>query len=168
RRPPGSSQTAAARQAIASFDPNLPVIHAQTLEDATAIGLLPQKIAAWIAGTVGTVGLLLAALGLYGLTAFSVAQRTREIALRMALGASREAVLSLVLRQSGRLAVIGTAIGLALAIGLGMLVRSLLVGVGSIDPLAFGVATVLLTGVLLAASWLPARGAGRGDPVRAR
>jgi hypothetical protein len=66
------------------MNPTLPVIHAQTLEEATAIGLLPQRIAAWIAGSVGSAGLLLSALGLYGLAAFSVVQRTRELALRMA------------------------------------------------------------------------------------
>src|SRR4029450_3351978 len=134
RRPPGSSQTAAARQAIASFDPNLPVIHAQTLEDATAIGLLPQKIAAWIAGTVGTVGLLLAALGLYGLAAFSVAQRAREIALRMALGATRGSSPALVLVPSARLALVGGSVGFAMALGVGMVLQSLLIGIRPIDP----------------------------------
>ena len=95
---------------------------------------MPQKIAAWIAGSVGTVGLLLAALGLYGLAAFSVAQRTREIALRMALGATRESVLALVLRQSARLALIGGAVGLAMALGVGMVLQSLLIGIRPIDP----------------------------------
>jgi predicted permease len=115
RRSTDASRITEMRQAVVGFDPMLPVIHTQTMKDATAIGLLPQRLAAWIAASVGSIGLLLAALGLYGLTAFSVAQRTREIALRMALGASREAVLSLVLRQSGRLAIAGTAIGFALA-----------------------------------------------------
>jgi putative ABC transport system permease protein len=167
RRSTSSSRIAEMRQAVVGFDPMLPVIHTQTLKEATAIALLPQRIAAWIAASVGSIGLLLAALGLYGLTAFSVAQRTREIALRMALGASRKAVLSLVLRQSGRLAIVGTAAGFALAVGLGMLLRSLLVGVGSVDPVAFGVATLILSGVLLAASWVPARRASRLDPMRA-
>ncbi|MBA3270832.1 MAG: ABC transporter permease [Acidobacteria bacterium] len=155
------------RAALVAFDPNLPVIHTQTLEEATAIGLLPQRLAAWIAGTVGIIGLLLAALGLYGLTAFSVAQRTREIAVRMALGATRDVVLSLVLRQSARLALAGAAVGLALAVGMSVMVNSLLVGVGSIDPYAFGLATALLSGVLLAATWVPARRAARMDPMRA-
>lgn len=167
RRAPGSSQLAAMRQVVRAFNPALPVIYAQTLDTATAIGLLPQRIAAWIAGGVGTVGLLLAALGLYGLTAFSVAQRTREIAVRMALGATREAVLSLVLRQSARLAGIGAVVGLALAIGVSVLLQNLLIGIQPIDPLAFGTATVLLVAVLLAASWAPARRASKMDPMRA-
>jgi ABC-type antimicrobial peptide transport system permease subunit len=111
--------------------------------------------------------LLLAALGLYGLTAFSVAQRTREIALRLALGATREAVLSLVLRQSARLAVIGAIVGLALAIAVSTLLQSLLIGVRPLDVRAFGIATGLLGAVLLLASWAPARRASRMDPMRA-
>jgi putative ABC transport system permease protein len=167
RRPAGSSRIAELRKAVSAFDPMLPVIHTQTLKAATAFGLLPQRLAAWIAGVVGTIGLFLAAFGLYGLTAFSVAQRAREIAVRMALGASREAVLSLVLRQSARLALIGTTIGLGLAIAASSLLGSLLVGIGAVDPLAFGIATVLLSAVLLAASWAPAQRASRMDPMLA-
>ena len=155
------------RKAVATLDPDLPVIHAQTLKDATAIGLLPQRLAAWIAGSVGTIGLLLAALGLYGLMSFSVAQRTRELAVRMALGASRRGVLSLVLKQASRLALIGAAVGFILAIAASQLLSSLLIGLGPVDPLAFGAATVLLIGVLLVASWVPANRAAHMDPMRA-
>ena len=167
RRAPGPSRIAELRKAVIAFDPNLPVTYTQTLKDYTALALLPQRLAAWIAASVGTIGLLLAALGLYGLTAFSVAQRTRELALRMALGASREAVLSLVLTQSARLATVGAVVGLALAVGVSVLLQSLLVGVGTIDPIAFGLATLVLMGVLLAATWSPARRASRMDPMRA-
>ena len=73
---------------MAQVEPNVPIVMLQSFEAAAAIGLLPQKLAAWIAGSVGTIGIFLAALGLYGLMAFLVAQRTREIAIRMALGAS--------------------------------------------------------------------------------
>ena len=73
---------------MTQVEPNVPIILLQSFEDAAGIGLLPQKLAAWIAGSVGTIGIFLAALGLYGLMAFLVAQRTREIAIRMALGAS--------------------------------------------------------------------------------
>jgi predicted permease len=167
RRTGEASRLTDLRRAVVAFDPNLPVIHTQTLEEATTLALLPQRLAAWIAGSVGTIGLLLASLGLYGLTAFAVAQRTREIALRMALGATREHVLSLVLRQSGLLALIGAGIGLGLALAVSRLLESLLVGVGSVDPIAFGVATLLLLAVLVAAAWAPARRAAGMDPMRA-
>lgn len=167
RRTSSESRIASARAAVRAFDPSLPVVFAQTLEQATAVGLLPQRLAAWVAGSVSTVGLLLAALGLYGLTAFAVAQRTREIALRMALGATRESVLRLVLRQAARLALTGAIVGLALAVAIGIALQSLLIGIQPIDPIAFAAATLLLTGVLLAASWAPARRAANFDPMRA-
>lgn len=167
RRASDDSRIAAARQVVRTFDAALPVVHAETLEQATAIGLLPQRLAAWVAGGVGSVGLLLAALGLYGLTAFAVAQRTREIAVRVALGATRRSVLALVLLHSARLAGVGAGVGLGLALGISLLLRSLLIGIQPIDPLAFGAATMVLTVVLFAASWVPARRAARMDPMRA-
>jgi len=137
--------------------------------DATAFGLLPQRIAAWVAGSVGVIGLFLAALGLYGLTAFLVAQRTREIAIRMALGATHGQVLSMVLRQAGRLGVIGGAVGLVLATGLGRVVQSLslLVEVQPSDPLTVVGTLVVMAGVLLLASLYPARRAARTNPAMA-
>jgi predicted permease len=167
RRAGSGSRISELRKVVASLDPNLPVIHAQTMKDATAIGLLPQRLAAWIAGSVGAIGLLLAALGLYGLTSFSVAQRTRELAVRMALGASRRSLLSLVLGQASRLALIGAAIGFALAMAASRLLNSLLIGLGPVDPMAFGAATILLIVVLLVASWVPANRAAHMDPMRA-
>jgi predicted permease len=167
RRAGDASRIADLRAAVITFDPNLPVIHAQTLEAATSIALLPQRLAAWVAGSVGSIGLFLAALGVYGVAAFSVAQRTRELAVRMALGATREQVLRLVLRQSSRLAVVGITIGLALAAGVSQLLSSLLINTATIDPLAFGMATLILCAVLLSAAWTPARRASGMDPMRA-
>jgi predicted permease len=167
RRPGQPSRINELRHAVAAFDPMLPVIQTQTLEEATSIGLLPQRLAAWIAGGVGTLGLLLAAFGLYGLTAFSVAQRTREIAIRMALGASRQSVLWMVLRQAGRLAAIGAVVGTAMAVGFSLLLSSLLIGLERVDALAFGAATALLGCVMIAASWAPARRAATMDPMKA-
>ena len=89
---------------MASLDPALPVIASMSLDDAAGIGLVPQRLAAAVAGGVGVVGLLLTALGLYGLMAFQAAQRTREIAVRMALGATRGRVLSMMLAQGARVA----------------------------------------------------------------
>lgn len=165
RRDPSQSRINDLRRAIVAFDPMLPVIHTDTLERATAIMLLPQRIAAWIAASVGSLGLFLAALGLYGLIAFSVSQRKREIAIRIAVGASARSVVWLVLRQATVLSLVGACVGLALAAGLSQLIGSFLVGLRPIDPLAFGLATVLLTSVMFVAAWTPARRAARMDPV---
>jgi predicted permease len=167
RRAGPASRLTELRQAVVGFDPNLPVIFTQTFEQATALSLLPQRLAAWIATTVGTIGLLLAALGLYGLTAFSVAQRSRELAVRVALGATRRSIMSLVLSQSSRLALAGTLAGLALSIGASRLLGNLLVGVGSTDPFAFGAPLAVMMAVLLLATWTPARRAAAADPMRA-
>ncbi len=109
----------------------------------------------------------LAAFGLYGMTAFLVAQRTREIAIRMALGSTREAVLRLILWQCGRLALAGTAAGIALAIGASVLLSSFLIGLKPVDPIAFAAATSLMSATMAWASIVPARRAARMDPMRA-
>jgi predicted permease len=155
------------RQAIASVEPNLPVVMMQSLAEATEIGLLPQRIAAWVAGGVGTLGLLLAALGLYGLTAFLVAQRTREIAIRMALGATTGQVRGLVLRRAARLGALGSVIGVAAAIGLGSVVQSLglLINARPTDPVILLTLLGLFAVVLFLASDLPARRAARTNPA---
>jgi predicted permease len=155
------------RAAIAQVEPNVPVILLQTFDEAAALGLLPQRLAAWIAGGVGTIGVLLAAMGLYGLMAFLVAQRTREIAIRMALGASDRHMGWMVLRQAGWLALTGGVIGLVLAGAVGTFMQSWLVGVPPIDPVAFGGTATLFSLVLALAAWTPARRAASTDPARA-
>ena len=164
---PGRRALADVRQAVITEEPGLPVILSQSLEDATALALVPQKIAAWVAGSVGVLGLFLAALGLYGLTAFLVAQRTREIAIRMALGATTRQVRSMVLHRAGWLVLVGTVIGLAAAAGIGTLVESmsLLIEIQGTDPLSFVGLSALLAAVLFVASDLPARRAARTDPA---
>src|SRR5688572_24044034 len=165
RHTPGRQIEREIRAAMAQVEPNVPVIMLQSFEDAAAIGLLPQKLAAWIAGSVGAIGIFLAALGLYGLMAFLVTQRTREIAIRMALGASARTVRAMVLKQAGTLAAIGGVIGLVLAGGIGTLAQSLLVGVPPIDPIAFGGTATLFAVVLTIAAWSPARRAAATDPA---
>jgi len=155
------------RTLLHEMNPNLPVNEAMPLSDITAVGLIPQRIAASVAGTLGLVGLLLAAIGIYGVTSYAVSRRTREIGIRMALGADRSSVMRLLLRQGLALAAIGVAIGLVFgAIG-SQFVRSLLYGISALDPVTFGGAAALFTVVALAASYLPARRAARLDPMRA-
>jgi predicted permease len=153
------------RALLREMQPTLPITEAMPLGDITAIGLVPQRIAASVAGSLGLIGLLLAAIGIYGVTAYSVSRRTREIGIRIALGADRGRVLRLVLRQGVVLAAIGVAIGIVLA-GLGStFLESLLFGVRGLDPLTFGAACVLFALVTLVASYLPARRAASVDPM---
>jgi len=113
----------------------------------------------------GGMALLLGAIGLYGVIAYSVSQRTREIGIRMALGAQREYILRLILGQGTKLALIGVATGIAAALGLSHFLSSLLYGVKPTDPLTFLGATIVLVIVALLASYIPALRAMRVDPV---
>ena len=167
RHQPGMSVGNAVRAAINAVEPNMPVVSIQSFDEASGLGLLPQRLAAWIAGVVGAVGIFLAALGLYGLAAFLVAQREREIAIRIALGASHRNVRTMVLGEAARLGLAGTAIGALLAWALGRVIQSLslLVGVQPDDPITFAGVTLFMGLVLFAASYLPARRAASTDPA---
>jgi putative ABC transport system permease protein len=153
------------RSLLRRMNPNLPVLEALPLSSVTAIGLVPQRIAASVAGSLGLVGLVLAAIGIYGVTAYAVSRRTREIGIRMALGADERRVLMLVLRQGLVLAGIGVAIGIVLAGAGSTLLESLLFGIRGLDPLTFGAACLLFTLVTMIASYIPARRAARVDPM---
>jgi predicted permease len=161
----GGTAVAEIRRLVHQLNPNLPVTTAMTLSDVTAIGLVPQRLAAVISGTLGLVGLLLAALGIFGVTSLAASSRTREIGVRMALGADRRTVLRLVLRQGLVLALIGVAFGLAAGAAASQVLRRLLYGVSALDPIAFGGAALLFMLVAAAASYVPARRATRVDPM---
>jgi predicted permease len=167
RHAPGAPIAKEIRTVMAQVEPSVPIVMLQSFDDAAAIGLLPQKLAAWIAGSVGSIGIFLAALGLYGLMAFLVAQRTREIAVRMALGASNRDMRSMVLRQAGTIGAIGGVIGLVLAAGTGTLAQVMLVGVAPVDPVSFGSTALLFVVVLAIAAWMPASRAAATDPATA-
>jgi predicted permease len=153
------------RALVADLNRNLPVTEALPLSDVTAIGLVPQRIVASVAGTLGVIGLLLAAIGIYGVTAYAVGRRTREIGIRIALGADERRVLTLVVRQGLVLAGIGVTIGIAVAGAASRLLESLLFGVRGLDPVTFAGAALLFALVALSASYLPARRAARVDPM---
>jgi hypothetical protein len=164
---PGRAPGAEVRTAIAQVDASVPLLFLQSFDDAAGLGLLPQRLTAWIAGVVGTVGVGLAAFGLYGLMAYLVTQRTREIAIRVALGASTADVRSLVLRDATWLAGAGAAAGLALAFGIGTALKALLVGVAVVDTASYTGAVLLFTATLGLAAWIPARRATRTDAAAA-
>jgi len=155
----------AVRREVATVAPTWMIERPRTLAEHIGASLLPQRIAAGILASFGVVALLLAAVGLYGVVAFAVAQRTREIGIRVALGAQSSEVLRLMLRQGMTLAGIGLLVGLPLAIGAGKLVSGFLLGAGAADPLVFIVAAVTLGLVTLVASYVPARRASRVDPI---
>jgi predicted permease len=157
------------RAVLASINPNLPIVQSLTFDAYSQLGLLPQRIAASVAGSLGLVGVLLAAIGIYGVTAYMVSSRTREIGIRMALGAERASVVRMVLRQGLTLTMIGAAIGLAVAAAASRLLGSLLFGVGATDPLTFIGSTLLFFVVGAAACYVPARRAtaiGAMDALR--
>ena len=164
-RPDAQAPTNAVRRLIAELDPALPILRQRTMADQTAVSLLPQRLALYVSGGLGLVALLLALLGIYGVTAFNVTQRTREVGVRVALGAQRSHVLSLILRNAFALVAIGVTLGTLAAVAATRLIGNLLYGVPPTDLVAFGTAGALLAGAALVASWIPARRAARVDPV---
>jgi predicted permease len=156
---------AAVRGEVAALDKNLPLYDVKTMRQHLGLALLPARLAGSVLGVFGLVALALAAAGIYGVMAYSVSQRTREIGIRMALGANARDVLRLVARQGMTLVAIGMAIGLAAALALTQLLKSLLFGVSATDPLTFASIALLLMFVALLACWIPARRATKVDPM---
>ena len=152
------------RHEVQSIDPNVGVFEARPLIEHISASLYPQKIAAILLGLLGTVALVLAAVGLYGLIAYSMTQRTQEIGIRMALGAAPADVLSLVLRQGMGLTLAGIVAGVVGAAAVTRLASRMLVGVSATDPFIFAGAAIFLALVALLASYVPARRATRIDP----
>jgi predicted permease len=155
------------KRALADADPNLTVTSVRTLQQQIDRSFDQQRAVASLAGLFGIVALVLAAIGLYGVTAYTVAQRTNEIGIRMALGADRQNVVSLVLRGAFRRVVFGLALGLPLAVGAGYLLSAQLFGVRFWDPLALGIGALSLVLCAFVASIIPATRAASISPIRA-
>ncbi|MEJ2202982.1 MAG: ABC transporter permease [Gemmatimonadota bacterium] len=157
----------ALRQAILELDGSLALTPVLSLERYTSIGILPQRVAAWVTSALGSLALLLAGIGIYGVVAVSVGQRTREIGVRLALGATRGRVLRLVMRGALVLALPGLLLGGAAALGVGRVLRFLLLGLSPVDPVALGSVAAMLAAVVLVAAIVPARRAAALEPTEA-
>jgi predicted permease len=155
------------QQVIKNLDPGLPTFAVVTMNDslAGANGFMIFRVGALLASSIGGLGLTMAAVGVYGVVAFAASQRTREIGIRVALGATRGQVLKLVLRQGIWVVIAGISLGLLATFGVSRGIGSLLVGVSATDPLTFSAATLFLIAVALCACYLPARRAAKVDPM---
>jgi ABC-type antimicrobial peptide transport system permease subunit len=153
------------RAVVARADTTLPVTDLKTMPAQIRESLFVERLVAGLAAAFGFVAMALAGIGLYGVMSYAVSLRTREIGIRVALGAERRAVLAMVLEEVAILTVIGVAIGLPVGYGLGRLVESQLFGIQARDPLTLAVATATLVSAALLAGYLPASRATRVDPV---
>jgi putative ABC transport system permease protein len=141
------------------------VFGARPLQEIVANSIATQRLAMILLSIFSALALVLSAIGIYGVISYLTGQRTHEIGIRVALGASRSDVLRMVLGEGMKITLIGVAIGLAAALGLTRLIAKLIYGVGASDPLTFVGVAVLLTGVALLACYIPARRAMRVDPM---
>jgi ABC-type antimicrobial peptide transport system permease subunit len=138
-----------------------------SLRHANAVVLVPQRVAAIVTGALGAIGLLMATVGLYGIISYSVNRRSREIGIRVALGARQADVLGMVVREGMRLATIGVAIGLVLAAAATRLMSAFLFSVSPLDAVTFAGMSALFLAIALVSSYLPARRAASSDPMTA-
>jgi predicted permease len=164
---PEAAVIPAVRQATARLDPQIPIYDLKTMEAEISESLFVERMVAVLSAAFGLLATLLAAVGLYGVMSYSVARRTREIGIRLALGAPRERVLAMVLSEVGVLGAWGLGLGLPMALALSRLLSAQLFGLPPHDPLTLLAATALLACVTLLAGLLPARRAMRVDPMRA-
>jgi ABC-type antimicrobial peptide transport system permease subunit len=162
--PPLSLREAVKRE-IADLDPTLPLAEIHSMEEIAAVSVASRRFNMLLIGVFAALGMLLAAVGIYGVISYSVEQRTNEIGIRIALGARSADVVGLILRQGMLLALGGVAIGLAGALALTRLMKTLLFGVTATDPWTFAVLAAVLTLVALLACYIPARRAARVDPM---
>ncbi len=155
------------RSAVASLDPNLPLFDFRTLDQHLGLALFPVRAVAWLLGLMGALALFLAVLGLHGVLSYSVSRRTREIGIRMAIGAQRDAMLRMILGYGARLTTAGLALGILAAFAVTRFLTFLLYGISPLDPLTFVLVPGLLLAVSLGAAALPARRAAAVEPIEA-
>jgi predicted permease len=155
------------RDAIRQIDPNLPLLDVRTQDEQIAANLRQERIFASLTSGFGVLALVLACVGIYGLMAYSVTQRTNEIGIRMALGAKPERVLRMVLAEASWIVAIGIAVGLAAAFMLARIIVTMLYGLKAWDPATFALSSALLIAAALGASWIPARRAAAVEPMEA-
>src|SRR5262245_14261811 len=161
------AQIPAMRSVVQAIDDNLPAQEIKTLDEIVGLQFWPARMLAGLLAALGSVGLLLASVGVYGVMSYVVAQRTREIGVRMALGAQSRDVMKLIVKQGVGLTLAGAAIGLALAFAATRLIASLLYGVEATDPITFILVPSFLLGVAVVACYLPARRGTKVDPILA-
>jgi ABC-type antimicrobial peptide transport system permease subunit len=155
------------RQAALSLNPDLPILSLNTMREHLALMLTPPRIAAAMLSVFGTLAILLASLGLYAVVAYAAARRTKEIGIRVALGASQSHVIRLVVGEGMTLVAIGVGVGFVLAAAMSRPLGAYLYGLDGFDPLTFASVAAVMTGTALVANYLPARRAVRVDPLAA-
>jgi ABC-type antimicrobial peptide transport system permease subunit len=155
------------QQVLARYDATLPLMNFRTMADQAEENIFLDRFMGTLAGALAVVATVLAAIGIYGVLSYGVAQRLREIGLRMALGAAPRNVRRMVLKQVAWMAGVGVVVGVSLALLLGQVGRALLYGLSPTDPLVPGAAVAALLAVVLVAAYWPARRAARVDPVTA-
>jgi predicted permease len=160
-----SAVMSSVRRELQAIDPQLPLFRVTTLGAQVADTLSQPRFQATLLGGFAAIALLLATIGIYGVTSHAVSQRTQEVGIRMAMGAQRSDVRWLILRQHVTPAVVGIAVGIGGAFVLSRFLGSLLYGVGAVDPMTYALVTVAVVGVAVAACWLPASRAMRVDPL---
>jgi putative ABC transport system permease protein len=165
----GPTQAVSGRvvETIRSLDPNRPIDHVQTLEEIRDETIAPQRLNATLIGLFALLALAIAMVGVAGVLAFSVSQRTNELGVRMALGAEPQSILRMILGEGVAMALIGLVVGGVAAVPLSTMLKGLLFGVQAADPATIVSAAALLVGVALFAAWIPARRAMAVDPMTA-
>jgi len=154
-----------ARDAVRAVDPDLPLANVRMLEDIVSESMTQPRFSMLLVAIFGALAVVLAAIGMYGVISYSVAQRTQEIGIRMALGAARGDILRMILGQSARFALLGIVLGAAAALVVTPLMRTFLYGVAPADPLTFAAVSLLLIAIALAACYVPARRAMKLNPT---